>query len=538
MCHMNDMGVLLRGVYFIMKKSKSNFSLEKFTPVFLISLVLIALFILWGVITPNHLESVTSDIQSFLQEKFGWFYLLSASTILIFVIYLAFSKFGHIKLGKDDDEPEYHTLSWIAMLFSAGMGIGLVFWGVAEPVSHYFVPPTGEGATPEAAMDAMRFTFFHWGLHPWGIYALIGLSLAFFQFRKDSRGLISSTFEPLIGDRIHGPIGKTIDIIAVFATVFGVATSLGFGAIQINGGLNYLNDSIPNSFSTQLMIIAGVTILFTLSAISGIGRGIKWLSNANVLVALLLMLFVLFTGPTTFLLNFFTTTVGNYLEFLPQMSFRMAPFNEENEAWIQGWTIFYWAWWIAWSPFVGTFIARISRGRTIRQFIIGVLAVPTAFSAVWFSVFGGTGIFLEMFKGVGIWEAMDEGANTEIALFATLNELPLSTIAIVLSILLISTFFITSADSATFVVGMQTTNGRLNPPLRVKLTWGVIQAGAAAVLLWSGGLNALQTASIVSAFPFAIILTLMMLSIHRALEQEYQLMYRPRTKRERNKVVG
>lgn len=507
-----------------MNKLRSFLSDKKLTPVFLISLFLIVIFILWGTFTPDHLESVTSNIQAFLQDKFGWFYLISASVILIFVIYLAFSKYGHMKLGKDDDEPEYHTVSWIAMLFSAGMGIGLVFWGVAEPISHYFVPPNVEPETAEAAIKSMQFTLFHWGLHPWGIYALIALSLAFFQFRKGSRGLISSTFEPLIGDRIYGPIGKTIDIIAVFATVFGVATSLGLGAIQINGGLSYLNSNIPNAFSTQILIIIGVTILFTLSAISGIGRGIKWLSNANVLVAILLMLFVLFTGPTTFLLNYLTTSIGNYLEFLPQMSFRMAPFNEDSESWIQGWTIFYWAWWIAWSPFVGTFIARISRGRTIRQFIIGVLAVPTAFSIVWFSVFGGTGIFMEMFEGVDIWGEMDQGAVTEIALFATLNELPLSTIAIVLSIILISTFFITSADSATFVVGMQTTNGMLNPPLRVKLTWGIIQAGAAAVLLWSGGLNALQTASIVSAFPFAIILTLMMVSIHKALEEEYRLM--------------
>lgn len=526
--------VTLRGVYIKMNKLRSLFSIEKLTPVFLISLALTGVFILWGVLTPDNLESVTSNIQGFLQDKFGWFYLISASVILIFVIYLAFSKFGNIKLGKDDDEPEYSTISWIAMLFSAGMGIGLVFWGVAEPVSHYFVPPTGDPETAEAAMKSMQFTMFHWGLHPWGVYALIALSLAFFQFRKGHRGLVSTTFYPLIGDRIHGPIGKTIDIIAVFATVFGVATSLGLGAIQINGGLSYLNEEIPNTFSTQLMIIIGVTILFTLSALSGIGRGIKWLSNANVLVAILLMLFVLFTGPTTFLLNFLTTSIGNYLEYLPQMSFRMAPFsNGDEESWIQGWTIFYWAWWIAWSPFVGTFIARISRGRTIRQFIIGVLAVPTAFSAVWFSVFGGTGIFFEMFEDVGIWDAMDQGAVTEIALFATLNELPFSTIAIVLSIMLISTFFITSADSATFVIGMQTTNGMLNPPLRVKLTWGMIQAGSATVLLWSGGLAALQTASIISAFPFTIILMLMMVAIHRALEQEYQLMNRSQGSRAR-----
>lgn len=516
-----------------MRKLKFDISFKKLTPVFLISLTLTVVFILWGAITPDNLDTVSSNIQSFLQHRFGWFYLLSASSILIFVIYLAISKFGQIKLGSDDDEPEYGTISWIAMLFSAGMGIGLVFWGVAEPVSHYFVPPSGEGESAESAMLAMRFTFFHWGLHPWGIYALIALSLAFFQFRKGMPGLVSTTFYPLIGDRINGPIGKTIDVIAVFATVFGVATSLGLGAIQINGGIAYLNNNIPVAFSTQLIIIIGVTVLFTLSALSGIGRGIKWLSNANVIVAILLMLFVLFTGPTTFLLNLLTTTIGNYAEYLPQMSFRMSPFNESNEAWIQGWTIFYWAWWIAWSPFVGTFIARISKGRTIREFIIGVLAVPTAFSAVWFSVFGGTGIFFEMFENVGIWNAMDQGVNTEVALFATLNELPLSTIAIVLSIMLISTFFITSADSATFVIGMQTTNGRLNPPLRIKLTWGVIQAGSATVLLWSGGLEALQTASIVSAFPFAIILTLMMFSIHKALQDEYNSIYRKKRSRSR-----
>lgn len=495
--------------------------MRKLTPVFIISLALTLIFILWGAITPDHLESVSSAAQGFLQTRFGWFYLISASVILIFTIYLAFSKYGNIRLSKNDEEPEYSTMSWFAMLFSAGMGIGLVFWGVAEPVSHYYVPAVGDGETAEAAANALQFTFFHWGLHPWGIYALIALSLAYFKFRKNAPGTISATFYPLIGERVKGPIGKTIDIIAVFATVFGVATSLGLGAIQINGGLTYLNSNIPDGFITQLAIIAGVTILFTLSALSGIGRGIKWLSNANIIVAVLLMLFVLFTGPTTFLLNLLTTTFGRYLEFLPQMSFRMSPFNADNEAWIQNWTIFYWAWWIAWSPFVGTFIARISKGRTIREFVIGVLVVPTVFSGIWFAVFGGSGIHLDMFQQAGIWEAMDQGSYTEIALFATLGELPLSTIATVLAIVLISTFFITSADSATFVIGMQTTNGMLNPPMRIKLIWGVIQASAAAVLLWSGGLNALQTASIVSAFPFVIILLLMMVSLQKGLQSEY-----------------
>src|SRR5699024_7851335 len=496
--------------------------MRKVTPVFYASLLLSLIFIAWGGAAPKNLDKVSSAAQAFLQEHFGWFYLISASIILIFAIYLAFSKYGDIKLGKDDDEPEYSRFSWFAMLFSAGMGIGLVFWGVAEPVSHLHEPPFGEGMTSEAGENALLFSFFHWGLHPWGIYALIALALAFFKFRKDAPGTISATFYPLLGERVKGPFGQAIDIIAVFATVFGVATSLGLGAIQINGGLTYLNGNIPDGFVTQLLIIAGVTILFMLSALSGIGRGIKWLSNTNIFIAVLLLIFFLFAGPTTFLLNLFTSTLGSYIEFLPQMSFRTDPFGSGNEAWIQDWTIFYWAWWIAWSPFVGTFIARVSKGRTIREFVIGVLAVPTIFCALWFAVFGGTGIHLEMFDGAGIWEAIEQGDYTEIALFSTLNELPWRTISTVLAIVLISTFFITSADSATFVIGMQTTNGMLNPPIKIKLAWGLIQAGAAAVLLWSGGLNALQTASIVSAFPFVFILISMMFSLQKGLKEDLQ----------------
>lgn len=494
--------------------------MKKLTPVFIISVTLAVLFILWGAIAPQNLEVVSGTAQNFLQEHFGWFYLISATVILLFTIYLSFSKYGNIKLGKDDDEPEYSTFSWFAMLFSAGMGIGLVFWGVAEPVSHFYAPPMGDAQSAEAAETALRFAFFHWGLHPWGIYALIALALAYFKFRKNAPGTISAIFYPLLGEGVNGPIGKTIDVIAVFATVFGVATSLGLGAIQINGGLTYLNSSIPNEFSTQIIIIIGVTILFILSAISGIGKGIKWLSNANIFLAILLMFFFLFAGPTTFLMNLFTTTLGNYVEFLPKMSFRLSPFNEGGSNWIKDWTIFYWAWWIAWSPFVGTFIARVSKGRTIREFVIGVLAVPTTFCALWFAIFGGTGIHMEMFQNGGIWSAMEQGNYTEIALFSTLDQLPFSMVASVLSIILISIFFITSADSATFVLGMQTTNGMLNPPLKIKLTWGLIQASAAAVLLWSGGLNALQTASIVSAFPFVFILICIMFSLHKGLKEE------------------
>lgn len=496
--------------------------MKKVTKVFTISAILALIFVVWGALAPKNLDAVSNAVQGFLQDQFSWFYLISATLFLVFAIAMAFSKYGDIRLGKDDEKPEYSTFSWFAMLFSAGMGIGLVFWGVAEPISHFHNPPFGDGQTQEAATNALRFSFFHWGLHPWGVYALIAMALAYFKFRKDAPGTISATFYPLLGEKIKGPIGKTIDIIAVFATVFGVATSLGLGAIQINGGFSYLFDSIPISFWVQLLIILCVTILFMASAISGLGRGIKWLSNINIVIAILLMLFVLVFGPTRFLLEVFTSTFGSYAENLPEMSFRLNPFSESGTSWIHNWTIFYWAWWIAWSPFVGTFIARVSRGRTIREFIIVVLVVPTVFSALWFGVFGGAGIHMEALGNADIWQAMGQGDHEEFALFDLLSHLPLSTVASFLAIVLISTFFITSADSATFVLGMQTTNGMLNPPTVVKLVWGIIQSASAAVLLWSGGLEALQTASIVSAFPFAIILLFMMFSLYKGLKSEFK----------------
>lgn len=488
--------------------------------VLVISLVIAAVFVSWGTLLPDQLAEITSHIQDFLQKKFGWFYLLSATAFLVFVVIMIFSRFGSIKLGKDDEEPEYSYLSWFGMLFSAGMGIGLVFWGVAEPLSHYAAPPIVEEETPQAAQAALKYSLFHWGLHPWGIYTLIGLGLAYFKFRKNAPGLISAIFSPIFGERINGPLGRTIDILAVFATVFGVATSLGFGAVQISGGLSFLFDGIPNNFTTQLVIIIVVTVLFIFSALSGLDKGIKYLSNINVLLAVLLMLFLLFVGPTNFMMNFFTSTLGAYLQELPQLSLRITPFPEsELSQWTQSWTVFYWAWWIAWAPFVGTFIARISRGRTIREFVIGVLAVPTIFSALWFAVLGGGGIYSEMFQKAGIVDVMNE-QGTEIALFKFLEQYPLSPILIGLAILLISTFFITSADSATFVLGMLTTGGRLNPTKSIKLTWGVIQSAAAVVLLASGGLTGLQTASIIAAFPFTFVMIGIGISLYKTLQTD------------------
>ncbi|WP_277678586.1 glycine betaine uptake BCCT transporter [Gracilibacillus dipsosauri] len=498
--------------------------MRKTTKVFYISLIISLLFIIWGIVPKEvwptwNLASITTNIQGFLVTRFGWFYLLVATTFLIFAFFLIVSKYGNIVLGKDGDKPEYNFITWFAMLFSAGMGIGLVFWGAAEPISHLTAPPYATESEAEAARVAMQYSFFHWGFHPWAVYATLALALAYFQFRKDEPGLISSTLKPLYGDKMNGGLGTLINVIAVFATVFGVATSLGLGAQQIGSGIEFLTGNVVNNITLQLIIIGVVTVLYMSSALTGLNKGIKYLSNTNIVLAVLLMLFVLFTGPTNFIMNFFTTTLGSYLANLPEMSFRMAPFNEDNASWLEEWTIFYWAWWIAWAPFVGMFIARVSRGRTVREFVLGVLLVPTIFSALWFSVFGGSSISLQMNNGIDVSGVMDD-SGTEAALFTVLENFPLATITITLAVLLISTFFITSADSATFVLGMQTTNGDLNPDVRIKVAWGVVQSGTAAVLLWQGGLEALQTASIIAAFPFAIILILVVISVFKAFQEE------------------
>ncbi|MFC4556963.1 BCCT family transporter [Virgibacillus kekensis] len=497
--------------------------MKKVTRVFYISSIVAILFVLWGLIPadvwPNaNLDTVTTAIQGYIVEKFGWFYLISATGFLGFAIYLIFSKYGNIKLGKPGEKPEYSYLTWFAMLFSAGMGIGLVFWGAAEPLSHYHTPPFGEPGSEEAAKTAVRYSFFHWGLHPWAIYATIALALAYFKFRRQAPGLVSSILKPLFGPKIRGGWGTLVDFIVVFATIFGVATSLGFGAIQIAGGFSYVFGFDP-TFTLQFVIILIVTVLYMLSAMTGLNKGIKYLSNTNIVLAIALMLFLLFTGPTTYIMNLFTTTFGSYIQNFPGMSFRMTPFNTED-SWIQDWTIFYWAWWIAWAPFVGTFIARVSKGRTIREFVLGVLLVPTIFGALWFSVFGGSALNLEHFQDAGLQQLISEYGGTEVALFAVLEQFPLGTVMSIIAILLISTFFITSADSATFVLGMQTTGGSLYPPNIVKFIWGILQSGAAAVLLWQGGLGALQTASIIAAFPFTIIMILVVISLVKAFKEE------------------
>ncbi|AEI39678.1 choline/carnitine/betaine transporter [Paenibacillus mucilaginosus KNP414] len=450
--------------------------------VFGISVLVILIFVFWGALNPSGLAEQANAFLAFTTGKFGWFYLFAAMGFLIFVIYLAFSKYGKIRLGEDSDEPEYSDLSWFAMLFSAGMGIGLVFWGVAEPLSHYASPPQeAQGETTEAARLALRYAFFHWGLHPWAIYSVVGVTLAYFQFRKKKSALISQTFEPLLGDRVHA-IGKLIDILAIIATAFGVATSLGLGTLQINGGLSFIL-GVPNQVSVQVVILLVLTVLYMISATTGLDRGIRILSNANLFLALGLLIFSFILGPTFFLLDTFTVTLGGYLQNLVQMSLRLTPFTQGT--WISSWTLFYWAWWIAWAPFVGMFIARVSRGRTIKEFVLGVLFIPSLFSFIWFSVFGGTGLYQQIMEGIHLTELVNNDVTS--ALFATLQHLPLGTILAGLATLLIITFFVTSADSATYVLGMFSSNGSLTPSTKVRVAWGVAQSAIALVLLLSHG---------------------------------------------------
>lgn len=484
--------------------------------VFIISVVIVLIFVCWGALFPGNLAAVSTSLLDVTTEKFGWFYLMATFSFLIFSLFLAFSRYGKIKLGSDDDKPQYSNTTWFAMLFSAGMGIGLVFWGAAEPLSHYMNPPQeADPQTIEAARLAMRYSFFHWGLHAWGIYTIMGLAIAYFTFRKKRSGLISNVFYPLIGERVNGPIGKTIDILAIIATVFGVATSLGLGTLQIDGGFHQLF-GFPENFGIQLLIIAVVTVMYLISATTGLDKGIRILSNTNLSIAAILLIFVLFAGPTSFIFDVLTTTVGSYLQNLVQMSLRLSPFSQGS--WIKSWTLFYWAWWIAWAPFVGMFIARVSKGRTIKEFVLGVLLVPSAFGFLWFSVFGGTALNLEMFHNSGIAEAAQ--ADITSAFFNTLQELPIGNMLAGIATILIITFFVTSADSATFVLGMLSSNGIQNPSTKVKLVWGLLQSSIAAVLLSSGGLEGLQSASIIAAAPFSIIMVLMCYSLYVSLKEE------------------
>ena len=504
--------------------------MKKISSVFYITIGLIILAVGYGVIDPEHFEELTSAGKSFVATTFGWYYLLLMTLLVAISIYLIFSPYGKIRLGKDTDRPQFSTITWIAMLFSAGMGIGLVFYGAAEPLSHFAVSTaSAEPGSNEAFKEAMRETFLHYGIHIWALYGIVALSLAYFQFRKGEPGLISSTLKPIFGDKMKGPWGTLIDVLAVFATAFGVATSLGFGAVQINAGLNYLF-GFSIGIRSQFIIIAVVTVLFIFSAWSGISKGIRYLSNTNLVLALALLGFILILGPTLLIFNIFTDSVGGYISNFIDLSLSTSPLDSDNREWLDAWTIFYWAWWISWAPFVSMFIARVSKGRTIREFMIGVLLAPSAFAFIWFSAFGTTAIDLQM-SGV----ADLASADTEIVIFQLFSELPWSNIMSGLAILLVTSFFITSADSATFVLGMQSTYGSLTPPNSVKVIWGLIQSTIAIILLSVGGLGALQNFIIIAALPFSFIILFMVYALFKELDKEENIPHPRLAKQKKHK---
>jgi glycine betaine transporter len=494
-----------------------------------ISAIFISLFVLWGAIFPAHLGETANAALDWVINTFGWFYLLIATGFVLFGIVIAISPFGKLRLGKDSDRPEHSYISWVGMLFAAGLGAGFVFFGVAEPVLYYLdAPPGVTPGTIEAAEVGLRYGIFHWGLHAWGAFSVVGLTLAYVQYRKNQPALISSAFYPLIGERTKGWMGNLIDILAVISTAAGVATTFGISALQMSGGISYLTP-LANNLPLQLTIIAIVTALFLFSAVRGINKGIKMLTNTNLVLAGLLMLFVLFAGPTLSLFESMVTSIGGYVANIIPMSLTMSPF-ETNE-WLGANTIFFWAWHMSWSPFVGLFIARISRGRTIREFITGVLLVPTLLAVVWFSTFGGTALNIEL-EGVF---PLAELASTEVelTLFAMLEQLPLSLITSILAVAVIGLFFITSADSAAFVLGSMTSGGSLNPSFGLKIIWGLLMAGTASVLLVSGGggLEALQTAALIAALPFAFVLILMIISVSVMMSRDLRAVERTKQRK-------
>ncbi|MDQ6524229.1 BCCT family transporter [Nocardioides sp. LHD-245] len=476
-------------------------------------------FVVWGLVSTTSLGTASGKALDWVMTNTGWLFVLTSSGFVVFVIWLAMSKYGTIPLGRDDEEPEFRTTSWIAMMFSAGMGIGLMFYGVSEPLSHFVTPPPGTGGDPDAAAQtAMATTMFHWTLHPWAIYAVVGLAIAYGVYRKGRVQLISAAFVPLLGKRASGGAGKVIDMFAIFATLFGSATSLGLGALQISSGLEIVGDVGPLGNGALVVIITVLTVAFVLSAVSGVAKGIQWLSNINMVLAVVLALFLFVVGPTVFILNLVPTSLGSYVQDLAMMAARTGAEGADTEAWLSGWTVFYWAWWLSWTPFVGMFIARISRGRTIRQFVTGVLLVPSVVSVIWFCILGGTAIDLQS-TGTDIADA----GGLEAQLFGTLDALPLATLASILVMLLVAIFFVSGADAASIVMGSLSERGTTEPRRAVVIFWGVATGAVAAVMLLAGGedaLTGLQTITIVAALPFVVIMVGLAASLVRELRTD------------------
>lgn len=479
--------------------------------------ILIVSFIVVTLVVGDPMDSVFATIQSTISNIGGWFFVLVVNIFLAFVLYIAFSKYGKIRLGGSKAKPEFTKTAWFAMLFSAGMGIGILFWSVGEPIFHFITPPNAEPRTVEAARESMEITFLHWGLHAWAIYALVGMALAFFTFNKKLPLTISSVFYPLLGEKIYGPWGKAINVLAVVATLFGLATSLGLGVQQVSAGLAHLFN-LPDTITSQVILITVITLAATGSVIAGLSGGVKRLSQLNIIIGAVFLLFMMIVGPSLFIFDSFIQNVGGYVQKFFELSSWTETYQQSD--WQSDWTVFYWAWWISWSPFVGMFIARISRGRTLKEFVLGVLIVPTLLTFLWLSTFGGSAIFLELNGIADVAGAVTE--NVATSLYVLLEQFPISVVTSTVGVILVTSFFVTSSDSGSLVVDSLTAGGKLDAPVPQRIFWALTEGAVAAVLLIGGGLGALQTAAISTGLPFAIILTILIWSLLKALREEHE----------------
>nr|WP_319572574.1 BCCT family transporter [uncultured Draconibacterium sp.] len=510
--------------------SKKYFDVDG--PVFWPAAILIVLFIAITLIVGQPMNKVFSTIQTSISDYGGWFFVISVNIFLFFVLFIAFSKFGKIRLGGAKAKPEFSKGAWFAMLFSAGMGIGILFWSVGEPIKHFIHPPSGEGRTVEAARMSMEITFLHWGLHAWGIYALVGMALAFFTFNKKLPLTISSIFYPLLGKKIYGPWGKAINVLAVVATLFGLATSLGMGVQQVSAGLAHLFN-MPDTITSQVILIIVITLAATGSVVAGLSGGVKRLSELNVIIAGVFLLFMIIVGPTLFIFDSLIQNIGGYVQKFFELSTWTETYQQSD--WQNDWTVFYWAWWISWSPFVGMFIARISRGRTLKEFVLGVLIVPTLITFLWLSTFGGSAMFLELNSIADVAGAVTD--NVATSLYVLLEQFPISTVTSTVGVILVSSFFITSSDSGSLVVDSLTAGGKLDAPVAQRIFWALTEGAVAAVLLIGGGLGALQTAAISTGLPFAIILLFLVWSLLKGLREEHQDLMEVKREKEHQEYI-
>lgn len=494
----------------------SNTTKLTINTVFIVSMACCAGIGIWGIISPDGMTGTMLGFTNYSLTGVSWAWLFVCSSFLFLSLYMAFGPYGSIRLGKDDEEPEFSTVSWIAMLFAGGMGSGLLLWGPAEPMYHYISPPGMEGGTAEAARQALVITNLHWGFHAWSIYAICALVIAYFTFRRDQPSMISTPIKALFQGRTGDAMGNVADILAVLSVVFGLAGSLAMGTLAVRSGSFYAFGT-DETVTTAIIILGILFVCYMLSATTGVDKGIKILSNINMVIAILIMLMVLFAGPTRFLLETFIDSIGNYFAGMITMSFKLFPF-EDLGGWSAGWTLTYLIWWIAWGPFIGIFVARISRGRTIREFCIGVIFVPTIFSMLWFAVFGGAGFYIEMFGGGGLQEIIFEDATK--ALFAFLGYFPGGQILNTLAVTLMFIFLVTSADSGTFVLSMMTTDGNLNPPVMQKMVWGTLIAAITTGTIFSESVAVAKAMAITGAIPFTVIVLLQIVGFMREIKKE------------------